>query len=273
MRGMDWKKWVIVSFFAVMAIPFFMTIYRDLSHRPKRESKYRVKKVFNQVKSFKKQCGVLPEKLADLAVDEYCPDYKSKKLILKDSWGKEIQYEALGENGDFRVYSFGKGGKEGGKGDSADIILSTELTEAQQQTLEKKLELKSAQLEDGFSRIQCQNRPKKGMFGQSDLHVVIHRNEEDGILRASFMKQSWKGTRAYSVELTVNQDSKMEDEESGLTAFAVAGKETSMSFRKITSAANKWRGELNAILQVPSSDKTLELKEILVCRVLEADPI
>jgi len=44
-----------------------------------------------------------------------------RKAVPKDPWGREYQYKAPGEHGDYDVYSLGKDGREGGDGEDQDI--------------------------------------------------------------------------------------------------------------------------------------------------------
>ncbi|MGA7178388.1 MAG: type II secretion system major pseudopilin GspG [Thiobacillaceae bacterium] len=45
-----------------------------------------------------------------------------KKAVPNDPWGQAYQYRSPGEHGEFDLYSFGKDGKPGGEGESADIV-------------------------------------------------------------------------------------------------------------------------------------------------------
>ncbi|MEQ1593325.1 MAG: type II secretion system major pseudopilin GspG [Thiobacillaceae bacterium] len=45
-----------------------------------------------------------------------------KKAVPNDPWGQPYQYHSPGEHGEFDLYSFGKDGKQGGEGESADIV-------------------------------------------------------------------------------------------------------------------------------------------------------
>lgn len=45
-----------------------------------------------------------------------------KKAVPNDPWGQPYQYRSPGEHGEFDLYSFGKDGKPGGEGESADIV-------------------------------------------------------------------------------------------------------------------------------------------------------
>jgi general secretion pathway protein G len=44
-----------------------------------------------------------------------------KKTLPNDPWGQPYQYRSPGEHGEFDLYSFGKDGRPGGEGESADI--------------------------------------------------------------------------------------------------------------------------------------------------------
>ena len=44
-----------------------------------------------------------------------------QKAVPMDPWGRPYQYKSPGEHGDFDLFSFGRDGKVGGSGESADI--------------------------------------------------------------------------------------------------------------------------------------------------------
>lgn len=44
-----------------------------------------------------------------------------RKAPPKDPWGREYQYRAPGEHGDYDVFSLGKDGREGGEGEDQDV--------------------------------------------------------------------------------------------------------------------------------------------------------
>ncbi len=47
--------------------------------------------------------------------------YLRKNKVPLDPWGRPYHYESPGEHGDYDLYSYGKDGKPGGKGEDADI--------------------------------------------------------------------------------------------------------------------------------------------------------
>ncbi len=44
-----------------------------------------------------------------------------KRSLLKDPWGRDYQYRAPGDHGDFDIQSFGADGQRGGEDNNADI--------------------------------------------------------------------------------------------------------------------------------------------------------
>lgn len=44
-----------------------------------------------------------------------------KKAVPNDPWGNPYQYRQPGEHGEYDLYSYGKDGRQGGTGESADI--------------------------------------------------------------------------------------------------------------------------------------------------------
>lgn len=44
-----------------------------------------------------------------------------KESLLTDPWGNPYQYRAPGEHGEFDIYSYGRDGRDGGEGSSADV--------------------------------------------------------------------------------------------------------------------------------------------------------
>lgn len=57
----------------------------------------------------------------DQGIQNWSGPYLEKKNVPKDTWGRDYQYRAPGENGDYDLWSFGADGMEGGDGDDADI--------------------------------------------------------------------------------------------------------------------------------------------------------
>ncbi len=54
-------------------------------------------------------------------IENWAGPYLDKRTLPKDPWGREYQYRAPGQYGDFDLYSLGADGVEGGEDDSADV--------------------------------------------------------------------------------------------------------------------------------------------------------
>ena len=54
-------------------------------------------------------------------IENWAGPYLDKRTLPKDPWGREYQYRAPGQYGDFDLYSLGADGVEGGEEDSADV--------------------------------------------------------------------------------------------------------------------------------------------------------
>jgi general secretion pathway protein G len=48
--------------------------------------------------------------------------YLKKKAVPKDPWNNEYQYVAPGQHGAYDLLSFGADGREGGEGESKDVV-------------------------------------------------------------------------------------------------------------------------------------------------------
>ena len=57
----------------------------------------------------------------DQGIQNWSGPYLEKRTVPKDTWGRDYQYRAPGENGDYDLWSFGADGMEGGDGDDADV--------------------------------------------------------------------------------------------------------------------------------------------------------
>jgi len=57
----------------------------------------------------------------DQGIQNWSGPYLEKNNVPKDTWGRDYQYRAPGENGDYDLWSFGADGMEGGDGDDADV--------------------------------------------------------------------------------------------------------------------------------------------------------
>jgi general secretion pathway protein G len=74
--------------------------------------------------TYRLDVGVYPNSLAELISSDkqgWSGPYL-KKAVPQDPWKFDYQYELL-SNGDFKLMSFGQGGKEGGKDLAQDLIL------------------------------------------------------------------------------------------------------------------------------------------------------
>lgn len=54
-------------------------------------------------------------------VQNWSGPYLDKRTLPKDPWGREYQYRAPGQNGDFDLWSLGADGTQGGEDDNADV--------------------------------------------------------------------------------------------------------------------------------------------------------
>ena len=57
----------------------------------------------------------------DQGIQNWSGPYLEKNKVPKDTWGREYQYRAPGQYGDYDLWSYGANGTEGGEGDDADI--------------------------------------------------------------------------------------------------------------------------------------------------------
>ncbi len=54
--------------------------------------------------------------------DNWNGPYLKKKVIRKDPWGNDYHYQYPGDNGEFDLYSYGADNKQGGDGESQDVV-------------------------------------------------------------------------------------------------------------------------------------------------------
>lgn len=54
-------------------------------------------------------------------MDNWSGPYLNKASLPKDPWGRDYQYRAPGQFGDYDLYSLGADGVEGGEGDNQDV--------------------------------------------------------------------------------------------------------------------------------------------------------
>ncbi len=54
-------------------------------------------------------------------VQNWSGPYLDKRTLPKDPWGREYQYRAPGQYGDFDLWSWGADGTQGGQDDNADV--------------------------------------------------------------------------------------------------------------------------------------------------------
>lgn len=88
-------------------------------------SKTKVSSVSAKVESYALDVGRPPEQLKDLIskpgnAENWAGPY-ARDSDLKDGWGREFEYKAPGEHGDFDVVSLGSDGQPGGEKWARDI--------------------------------------------------------------------------------------------------------------------------------------------------------
>ena len=59
--------------------------------------------------------------IATSGVQNWSGPYLDKRSLPKDPWGREYQYRAPGQFGDFDLWSWGADGTQGGEDDNADV--------------------------------------------------------------------------------------------------------------------------------------------------------
>ena len=57
----------------------------------------------------------------DSGIENWSGPYLRKTTIPKDPWGREYEYRAPGQHGDYDLWSHGADGTTGGESDSADV--------------------------------------------------------------------------------------------------------------------------------------------------------
>jgi len=57
----------------------------------------------------------------DQGIQNWTGPYLEKNTVPKDAWGRDYQYRAPGQYGDYDLWSYGADGTEGGESDNADI--------------------------------------------------------------------------------------------------------------------------------------------------------
>ena len=57
----------------------------------------------------------------DQGIQNWDGPYLDKNKVPKDTWGRDYQYRAPGQYGDYDLWSYGADGTDGGEGDNADI--------------------------------------------------------------------------------------------------------------------------------------------------------
>ncbi len=59
--------------------------------------------------------------MEDQGIQNWDGPYLEKSTVPKDAWGRDYQYRAPGEYGDYDLWSYGADGMEGGEGEDADV--------------------------------------------------------------------------------------------------------------------------------------------------------
>ena len=260
-----WKKAIFICLIFILGIPLFLSLYRDLSRRPVKETHFRMGRIKRQLLKYKDACGSFPNALSQISEPGGCAGWKppEEPIRTRDKWGAPLMY-SVDEKGDFHLLSYGLGGKRGGIGASQDIKFTSELSEGQIRELKRKQEKKKYQKADGFRRVKCQNRPKKGSFGQSSLQLAIRRMDPANMLAAYMVLQSWQGTKVFNVNVNLQSGQGWRSQRK-----VFVGKEFHFKINRITNVSNKWRGELKAKLISPGDedDDFETIQEIMICQL------
>jgi len=59
--------------------------------------------------------------MEDQGIQNWDGPYLEKNTVPKDAWGRDYQYRAPGEYGDYDLWSYGADGMEGGEDEDADV--------------------------------------------------------------------------------------------------------------------------------------------------------
>ncbi len=59
--------------------------------------------------------------IEDPGIEGWDGPYLKKKVIPKDPWGREYQYQSPGTHGEYDLFSYGRDGAPGGEGEDRDI--------------------------------------------------------------------------------------------------------------------------------------------------------
>ena len=91
-------------------------------------AKLQIEQLGNALSLFRFDVGYYPTTgqglhalVEDQGIQNWTGPYLEKNTVPKDAWGRDYQYRAPGQYGDYDLWSYGADGTEGGESDNADI--------------------------------------------------------------------------------------------------------------------------------------------------------
>jgi general secretion pathway protein G len=117
---------VVIGLIAAVAVPQVMKLLGGAKHKAAR---IQLETLSNSLNTYQLDLGTYPTTAQGLSVlwrdSENRPDwngpYVRRERQLIDPWGQAFIYRTPGKNGPFDLITLGADGKEGGRGDDADL--------------------------------------------------------------------------------------------------------------------------------------------------------
>ena len=104
-------------------------VWERVGESKSKVAKIQIEQLGNALALFRFDVGRYPSTAEGLealveeqGIQNWSGRYLEKIIVPKDPWGRDYQYRAPGQHGDYDLWCFGADGSEGGEGDSADIV-------------------------------------------------------------------------------------------------------------------------------------------------------
>jgi len=119
---------VVVAIIGLLAAVVGPRVMSRLGESKAKVTQLQIEQLGNALALYRFDIGQYPATAAGLealiedpGIENWSGPYLEKRVLPKDSWGREYQYRAPGDYGDYDLWSWGADGKEGGEGDEADV--------------------------------------------------------------------------------------------------------------------------------------------------------
>jgi len=119
---------IVIVFVLLAGIMAFVgpRIFQSMGQAKSAEQRIRTQSLVGNIEMYRLEVGKYPDSLASLlrnpgGLEKWNGPY-AKEADLKDAWGNDYRYAVPGQGKPFDLVSLGADAKEGGEGESKDVV-------------------------------------------------------------------------------------------------------------------------------------------------------